>query len=66
MPAMTAIRSATVEAAKLLKVYDRLGSITAGKEADLIAVSENPVDNIAALQKVTLVMKAGEIFRDLR
>jgi imidazolonepropionase-like amidohydrolase len=58
-----AIRSATWNAAQLLKAEDQLGSIGAGKAADMIAVSGNPLEDIAELQRVKFVMKNGEIFK---
>ena len=43
MPAIEAIRSATYHAAKLLRVYDKLGTIEPGKLADLVAVQGDPL-----------------------
>ena len=63
MTPMQAIRSATVNAAELLGLKDQLGSIQQGKLADIIAVDENPVKNIAALQHVTFVMKDGQVYK---
>jgi methylglyoxal synthase len=45
---------------------DRIGSVVEGKEADLIAVEGNPVDDITALQRVVFVMKAGRVYRNGR
>lgn len=58
-----AIRSATWNAAQLLRVQDQLGSISEGKKADIIAVAGNPLEDISELQRVQFVMKGGEIFR---
>ena len=58
-----AIRSATWNAAQLLKAQDELGSISAGKHADIIAVAGNPLEDISQLQKVRFVMKGGEVYR---
>jgi imidazolonepropionase-like amidohydrolase len=43
---------------------DRIGSIERGKYADIIAVSGNPLTDIAELQRVKFVMKGGRIVRD--
>jgi imidazolonepropionase-like amidohydrolase len=62
MPEMKAIQSATMETAKLLRVEDKLGSIEAGKFADLIAVKGNPIEDISILKNVEVVMKDGLIY----
>lgn len=43
-----------------------MGSLEAGKYADLIAVAGNPLDEITALERVIWVMKGGEVYRDDR
>ncbi|MFK8105147.1 MAG: amidohydrolase family protein [Saprospiraceae bacterium] len=63
MPAMKAIQSATMTAAELLRIDDELGSIEAGKLADIIAVQDNPVDKIETLLDVKFVMKDGIIYK---
>lgn len=63
MPAMEAIQSATVGAADLLQMKSDLGSIAAGKFADIIAVDGDPLEDISLLTKVTFVMKDGVIYR---
>ncbi|MEO6690211.1 MAG: amidohydrolase family protein, partial [Dokdonella sp.] len=57
MPAMFVLQAATTHAAELLKKSKDLGSIDAGKFADVIAVDGNPLDNIALMQHVGFVMK---------
>ena len=42
---------------------DKLGTITTGKIADIIAVDENPLTNISILMHVTFVMKEGQVFK---
>lgn len=59
MPPMVAIQAATMEAAKLLRIDDILGSIEAGKVADLVAVRGNPLEDIALMRNMAFVMKAG-------
>jgi imidazolonepropionase-like amidohydrolase len=63
MPEMEAIQAATVNAAELLRMEDDLGSISAGKLADIIAVNGDPLEDISLLSQVSFVMKAGEVYR---
>jgi imidazolonepropionase-like amidohydrolase len=64
MTPVQAIQSATVNAADLLGWSDRLGTIEAGKFADIIAVTGDPTKDVAALERVGFVMKGGKIFKD--
>jgi len=64
MSPLEAIRSATVNAADLLNWSDDLGSIEPGKFADLIAVDNNPLNDIKQLEQVKFVMKGGEVVRN--
>ncbi len=67
MTPMQAIRTATVNAAELLGWSDKMGTVEAGKWADLVAVSGDPLKDIAELQRVKFVMKSGAVFKnDLR
>lgn len=59
MTEMDAIRSATVVAAELLDMSAALGTIEAGKLADIIAVDRNPLEDITALENVSVVIKEG-------
>lgn len=63
MPPMEAIKSATSAAARFLKIDDRLGSVAAGKTADLVAAPGNPLEDITVLQRVSFVMKDGVVYR---
>jgi imidazolonepropionase-like amidohydrolase len=63
IPAAHALKMATVFAADLLGVDDR-GVIEAGKRADLIAVAGNPLEDIAVMEDVRFVMKAGVVYKD--
>ena len=63
MPEIQAILSATKEASILLGHNATLGSITVGKFADIIAVSENPLENIRILEAIDFVMKDGDIYK---
>lgn len=60
MSEMDAIRAATVTASELIEMSDTLGTIEAGKMADIIAVDNNPLDDIAALEDVSVVIKDGK------
>jgi imidazolonepropionase-like amidohydrolase len=64
MPAMVAIKSATMEGAKLLGVEKELGSVEPGKFADLVAVPGNPLVDIKLMTKVQFVMKAGVVYKE--
>ena len=61
MTPMAAIRSATVVAAKALSREDRIGTLEAGKQADLIGVVADPVYDITELQRVRTVIKNGQL-----
>ncbi len=66
MPPLEAIKSATIVAARFMDVGDRLGSVEAGKLADLIAVPGNPLADIGVLERVRFVMKDGKVYKDVR
>ena len=66
MTPMAAIRSATSVAAELLGMQDRLGAIESGRWADIIAVAGDPLLDIAELEKVQFVMKAGVVYKGAR
>src|SRR5688572_3914493 len=63
MPPMESIKSATIVAAGVLGMADKIGTIDSGKFADLIAVDENPLTNIRTLEKVVFVMKDGVVYK---
>jgi imidazolonepropionase-like amidohydrolase len=58
-----AIRSATVTAAELLGMKDSLGTIEAGKLADVVAVPGDPLSDVSLMEKVDFVMKGGVVYR---
>jgi imidazolonepropionase-like amidohydrolase len=66
MAPIDAIRSATVNAAELMRMDDLVGSIEAGKLADLIAVRSSPLDDVRVLSDVRFVMKDGVVYRNER
>lgn len=66
MTPMQAIQSATAEAARALGAENDVGAIAAGRFADLIAVSGDPLANISVLEKVSVVIKGGAVVKDVR
>lgn len=64
MPPMEAIQSATLTAAKILKIDNQIGTLENGKTADIIAVSGNPLEDITILEMVDFVMKEGVIHKN--
>ncbi|MBI6119444.1 metal-dependent hydrolase family protein [Salegentibacter maritimus] len=63
MPAMEAIQSATITPAMILKMENKIGQIAEGFYADIIAVEEDPTQNIETLKNVKFVMKEGKIYK---
>jgi imidazolonepropionase-like amidohydrolase len=63
MTPMHAIQAATTADADLLGVSAKLGSITKGKLADIIAVRGDPLQNVRLLEDVRFVMKEGRIYK---
>lgn len=63
MTPMQAIQSATSVAAAALDLGDKVGSIEAGKLADIVAVKGDPLADISLLENVSFVMKDGRIYR---
>ena len=63
MTPMEAIRAATVAGADNLGRSDELGTIEAGKKADIVAVDEDPLADVDALLDVDFVMKDGRIYK---
>jgi len=57
------LKSATVNAADLIDMSQRLGTIEPGKFADIIALDTSPLSDISALMDVDFVMKEGTIFK---
>ena len=63
MTPMQAIQSATTSAADLLGWSDRVGSIQAGRYADIVAVDGDPLRDITELERVKFVMKGGVVYK---
>lgn len=64
MPVADALKSATVRPAEWLGVADRIGTLEAGKRADLIGLRADPTRDVSALRSLHLVMKDGVVYRD--
>ncbi|MDO6431404.1 amidohydrolase family protein [Flavitalea sp. BT771] len=60
---MDAIKTATLNAASLLRIQNSLGQIKKGFTADIIAVAGNPLEDITLLQHVDFVMKEGKVIK---
>jgi imidazolonepropionase-like amidohydrolase len=63
MPALEAIRAATLDAATLLGVAEKLGTLETGKWADVVAVPRDPTAEIKTMQQPSFVMKQGVVYR---
>jgi imidazolonepropionase-like amidohydrolase len=64
MTPMQALRSGTVVAAELLGWSDKVGTVEAGKWADLVGVSGDPLKDITEVERVKFVMKAGVVYKN--
>jgi imidazolonepropionase-like amidohydrolase len=63
-PAMDAIDDATSVNAESLRLGNRIGSIAAGYDADIIAVQGDPLVDATSLREVSFVMKGGTVYKD--
>jgi imidazolonepropionase-like amidohydrolase len=63
LPPAYTLQMATINAAQLLGHEDELGTVAAGKYADLVAVPGNPLEDITVMSKVSFVMKAGVVYK---
>ncbi|MGD0892540.1 MAG: amidohydrolase family protein [Terracidiphilus sp.] len=64
MAPLTALQTATLNAADLMGWTAKTGSLEVGKWADIIAVAKNPVDDVKTLQDVKFVMKGGVVYKN--
>jgi imidazolonepropionase-like amidohydrolase len=64
MPSLDVIRAITTNAAEMLGWQDRIGTVEAGKFADLIAVAGDPIADITEIERVRFVMKDGQVIRN--
>ena len=63
IPPAVALQAATSNAAKLLRASNRIGSIRKGLEADFLLVDGNPLEDISATERISLVVYKGERIR---
>jgi imidazolonepropionase-like amidohydrolase len=63
VPATVALQAATHNAARLLRAENRIGSIETGHEANLLLVDGDPVSDISATERISLVVYKGERIR---
>ena len=63
MAPLEVLKSSTSVAAELMGWQDRLGTLEPGKLADVVAVNGNPVEDIAAMTRVTFVMRDGVVYK---
>ena len=59
-----AIRAATVIASEHIEMDSQIGTLEAGKLADMIALDDDPLENVEALLDVDFVMKGGVVYKD--
>jgi len=64
MTPLQALRSATIESATMLRAQRDIGSLEAGKYADILAVNADPLKNISALRNIVMIMKGGTVYRN--
>jgi imidazolonepropionase-like amidohydrolase len=62
---LQAIQAATINDADLLGWSDKIGTIEAGKWADIVAVDGDPLADVTTLERVKFVMKGGEVVKNL-
>jgi imidazolonepropionase-like amidohydrolase len=65
MTPMQAIKAATTVAAELLDMKGKIGEITPGAFADIVAAKEDPLKSINALERIGFVMKDGRVYKDV-
>ena len=63
MPALEAIKCATVNASELIGIADKAGTLETGKWADIVAVEGDPVQDVHAMGQVRFVMKEGVVYK---
>ena len=64
MSNLQALQAATIQCARMLDMEHDIGSISAGKYADIIALEANPLEDISALRTLGFVMKEGRVYRN--
>ncbi len=57
------LKIATLDSARVVGVADKTGSIAVGKNSDMILIDGNPLQDISAIRRATLVMKGDTLYR---
>ena len=63
MTPLASIQAGTLNGARLLGWQGQIGALKSGYFADIVAVPDDPLKDIAVLQRVTFVMKGGVVYR---
>ena len=63
IPNAAILKMATLDSARVTGVGERTGSIEVGKDSDLILLDGNPLEDISAIRRATLVMKGNTVYR---
>lgn len=61
---LQAIQASTINNAKLFGMEADIGTLESGKYADIIAITDNPLDDVGTLENISFVMKAGHIYKN--
>ncbi len=64
IPIKESLKAATITNAKLLGMSDQIGQIKEGFLADIVAVEDNPMNNVSTLEQVVFVMKDGKVYKN--
>jgi imidazolonepropionase-like amidohydrolase len=59
---LEAIQTATLTPARVMKLENEVGTIEAGKRADIIVLDANPIDNISNIRRIRFVLTQGRLF----
>ncbi len=64
MTPLQALQAATIQPARMLGLFEEVGSLSPGKYADIVALDGDPTRDISALRSISFVMKGGEVVRN--
>jgi imidazolonepropionase-like amidohydrolase len=62
IPAAEVLKMATIKSAEITGLSSSYGSVEVGKQADLILIDGNPIDDISDIRKIELTIKGGKLF----
>jgi imidazolonepropionase-like amidohydrolase len=63
MTNLQALMAATQVSAKLVRMWDKVGSVCAGKYSDIVAIDGDPMANIKDIEKISFIMKGGTVYK---